>query len=191
MVWKEIHSFLGGSRTHCECVYAFMRFHWVTYSGFVYILGNGKVHWKGRPGIPGSLKGPWSCMGRWVKDTAPGAASCHPKRSSLRASWLPASGLPFWRNFCDIFMLLCKPVEIMTRLGKLLNKCDVSNVKFICDGYTEVFEGFSCFWQFYVPFGWFKEVFTLTCGFKKYLCLGNVFIVHFQNELHAVFNPRI
>lgn len=57
-------------------------------------------------------------------------------QSSLRALWLPASGLPFWCDFCDIFMLLCKPVEIMTRLGKLFNKRDASNVKFIFDGYT-------------------------------------------------------
>lgn len=57
-------------------------------------------------------------------------------QSSLRALWLPASGLPFWHNFCDIFTLLCKPVEIMTRLGKLLNKCNASDVKFIRDGYT-------------------------------------------------------
>lgn len=57
-------------------------------------------------------------------------------QSSLRASWLPPSGFPSSRNFCDIFMLLCKPVEIMTRLGKLWHKCDARNVKFIHDGYT-------------------------------------------------------
>lgn len=57
---------------------------------------------------------------------------------SLKAPWPPVSELPFWPNFGDIFMLSCKPVEIVTPLAKLLNKFgyNVSIVKFGHDGYA-------------------------------------------------------
>lgn len=51
----------------------------LNYTFRVCFLEMAKWHWKGRLGIPGSLKGPWSQMGRWVKDTGPGTASGHTK----------------------------------------------------------------------------------------------------------------
>lgn len=94
------------------------------------MLVNNEMRWKKRPGILVSLKVLRVLGHKWAGGLKTQGVGL------LETSRLPVSQLPFRRNFCDIFMLSCKPVEIMTPLAKLLNKYDASNAKFIHDGST-------------------------------------------------------